>query len=151
MGGGKGNIKPEDGKQFSSEYQPKEKWTEKKALKVGSDLIEWLKADSKNIFFEEFLYVENDYYSELITYLSNKFSSFLKLIKKAKKIQEIKLMKYGVFDNLNAAMTKFTLINNHNWKDKQEIENNIKTDQPIFQNVSNNYTIDENGNSIKND
>jgi len=28
MPGGKGNIKPKDGKQFSSEYQPEEKWTE---------------------------------------------------------------------------------------------------------------------------
>jgi len=123
MAGGKGNIKPEDGKQFSSEYQPKEKWSEEKALNVGRELIIWLKTD-ENIFFEEFLYIKNDYYSELIAYLGNKFTSFLKLIEKAKKIQEIKLKKFGCFDKLNASMTKFTLINNHNWKDKSEIEHN---------------------------
>lgn len=132
MPGGNKNIKPEDGKQFSKDYQPAEKWTEEKALKVVNELIEWLKEkhitgefageDKANLFFEEFLYIENDYYPELIAYLSNKFSSFSKLIEKAKKIQEIKLMKFGVLDNLNASMTKFVLINNHNWKDKNETD-----------------------------
>ncbi|MBE9488997.1 MAG: hypothetical protein IMY67_01765 [Bacteroidetes bacterium] len=120
MPGGKGNITPKDGKQFSSEYQPKQKWTEKKALKVGHDLIKWLKAEEENIFFEEFLYIENDYYSDLIGYLGRKFTSFLELINKAKKIQELKLVKFGVFDKLNATMTKFTLINNHDWKEKTQ-------------------------------
>jgi hypothetical protein len=121
MPGGKGNIKPEDGKQFSSEYQPEEKWTEANALKLGKDLIQWHKAKDDNIFWEEFLYIENDYYSSLISYLSEKFTSFSKLIEKAKKIQEIKLKKYGTGDVLNAAMTKFVLINEHNWRDKHEL------------------------------
>jgi hypothetical protein len=116
MPGGKGNIKPSDGKQFSSEYQPEEKWTEAKSLQVAKDLIQWMKTRDENIFWEEFLYIENDYYSELIAYLCNKFTSFSKLIEKAKKIQEIKLKKYGTGDALNAAMTKFVLINEHNWK-----------------------------------
>ena len=130
MAGGKGKIRPEDGKQFSSEYQPKEKWTEQKALELGSDLINWLKEkdndgeDKGHIFFEEFLVIENDYYPELISYLCDKFSSFSNLINKARKIQELKLQKYGVGDRLNATMTKFVLINKHNWKDKSEIENN---------------------------
>jgi len=132
MPGGKNNIKPEDGKQFSSTYQPSEKWTEKKAVKIGNDLIKWLKADDENIFFNEFLIIKNDYYEELISYLSKKFTSFLKLIENAKKIQELKLVKFGVFDKLNATMTKFTLINNHNWKDKQEIEQTAKNDFKII-------------------
>ena len=121
MPGGNKNIKPSDGKQFSSEYQPQEKWTEAKALQVANDLIAWMRADSKNIFWEEFLYVENDYYSELIAYLNHKFSSFLKLTERAKKIQEIKLKKYGTADVLNAAMTKFVLINEHEWREKSEL------------------------------
>ena len=60
MAGGKGNIKPEDGKQFSSEYQPDEKWTERKSLELGSDLIEWMKAAPTNIFWEEYLVIERD-------------------------------------------------------------------------------------------
>ncbi len=114
MPGGNGNIRPEDGKQFSSEYQPKRKWTEKKAKKVGKDLIKWMNEDDQNLFFEEFLILKNNYYPELISYLCKKFTSFLKLIERAKKIQEIKLYKFGVGDQLNATMTKFVLINEHN-------------------------------------
>jgi len=126
MAGGKGKIRPEDGKQFSKEYQPKEKWTEQKALQLGNDLIAWLKEenaegeDKGNIFYEEFLVIERDLYLDLIRYLKDKFTSFYELIEKAKKIQEIKLVKYGVGDRLNATMTKFTLTNNHGWKDRIE-------------------------------
>lgn len=129
--GGKGGITGKDGKQFSKEYQPAEKWTEKKALELGNNLIEWLKAkdengeDKGNIFYEEFLLIENDLYEDLIGYLCRKFTSFLELIERATKIQEIKLKKYGVFDKLNASMTKFTLMNNHGWKDKNETEQKI--------------------------
>jgi len=130
MPGGKGNIKPEDGKQFSSEYQPPEKWTEKRALKLGDDLITWQKTNHDNMFFEEFLFLEKDLYPELISYLCEKFTSFSKLIEKSKKIQEIKLKKYGTADKLNASMTKFVLINNHNWKEKTELSGD--KENPLF-------------------
>ena len=120
MPGGKGNIKPEDGKQFSSEYQPEEKWTEENALQLGEDLIAWQKSENVNIFFEEYLVIERDLYPSLIAYLSNKFTSFSKLIEKSRKIQELKLQKYGTADKLNAAITKFVLVNKHGWRDKQE-------------------------------
>ena len=68
------------------------------------------------------MYIENDYYSSLIAYLCEKFSSFAKLIERAKKIQEIKLKKYGAVDKLNATITKFVLINEHGWRDKQVTE-----------------------------
>ena len=32
-----------NGKLFSSEYQPPEKWNEERALQLGNDLINWLK------------------------------------------------------------------------------------------------------------
>lgn len=127
MPGGKGNINGNDGKRFSSEYQPEEKWTEDAALKLGNELIAWLKEkdddgeDKGNIFYEEFLIIENDYYPPLVGYLCEKFSSFLKLIEKAEKIQELKLQKYGVGDRLNSSMTKFVLANKHGWKSNQEI------------------------------
>lgn len=121
MPGGKGNIKPEDGRQFSSIYQPKEKWTEEKALALANELIEWQKADPGNMFYEEFLIIKKGLYLDLISYLSEKFSSFSELIRQSKKIQEIKLKKYGVADTLNATITKFVLINEHEWKDKSEV------------------------------
>ena len=116
------------GKQFSKEYLPQKKWTEEKAIKLGEDLIKWLKEKNENMFFNEFLVLENDYYHELITYLCKKYKSFFTLINRAKEIQELKLQKYGVLDKLNAAMTKFVLINVHDWRDKSE----VKTDSNII-------------------
>ena len=53
--------------------------------------------------------------------MAEKFTSFSKLLERAKKIQEIKLKKYGAGDVLNAAMTKFVLINEHDWEDKSKV------------------------------
>jgi len=108
-----------NGKMFSKEYQPEEKWTEEKALALGYELLEWMK-QPMNIFFEEFLIIENDYYAELIAYLSSKFPSFLKVIDRARKIQELKLQKHATFKDTDTGMTKFILINRHDWKDKTE-------------------------------
>jgi hypothetical protein len=121
MPGGYGNIKPKDGKQFSSTYQPKPKWTKKRAEQLGNDLIAWQKKDAINIFWEEFLVIERDLYPDVIRYLSEKYSSFSDLIRQARKIQELKLQKYATADKLNAAITKFVLINKHGWRDKQEV------------------------------
>jgi len=132
MVGGYGNIKPENGKQFSKDYQPEEKWTEKKALELGKELLAWMKAkdeegeDKGNIFFEDFLMIENDYYVDLTDYLKGKFTSFSTLLDVAKKIQEIKLKKFGVGDRLNATMTKFVLTNNHGYSEKSESTGELK-------------------------
>jgi hypothetical protein len=144
MPGGKGNIKPEDGRQFSKDYQPEEKWTEERALDLGNELIAWQKENAVNIFFDEFLILEKGYYEELIAYLCKKYTSFLKLINKARKIQEIKLKKYGTADKLNASMTKFVLINNHNWKEQSHIDhtndgkafNNSITDDELISRIN---------------
>jgi len=109
-----------------------EKWTLDEAMKLGNELIEWMKekdkddVDKGNIFYEEFLCIENDYYEELISYLCKKFEPFFKLIKKAKKIQELKLIKFGIADRLQATMTIFVLKNHHGYKDRSETENTNK-------------------------
>ena len=133
MPGGNKNIKPSDGKQFSSEYQPdKEIWTEEVALLFCQDIIDWLNKADENIFFDEFIFMVADpkkyhekakIYVQLPSYLSGKYTSCLNLLEKAQKIQEIKLKKFGAFDKLNASITKFCLINLHDWKDKTENEN----------------------------
>lgn len=135
MPAGKGNIIPEDGKQFSKEYQPAEKWTEKVSLQFANDLLDWMNAEDENIFFDDFLFnvanpknygKRNRIYPDLIDYLCNKFSSFSDLLEVARKKQEIKLKKFGVFDKLNASMTKFTLINNHGWADSTKHDHTTK-------------------------
>ena len=119
------------GKQFSKDYQPPVKWTEERALKVGQDLIDWLNAEEENMFYEEFLLIVNDYDLNLPKYLAGKFSSFYELLEKAKKIQELKLKKYGVFDKLNPSMTKFVLINNHGWTDRSEVKADVNIPNEI--------------------
>ena len=90
---------------------------------------EWLKEvdengeDAGNIFYEEFLVIKKDLYIDLIRYLSGKFKPFSELIERAKKIQEIKLKKYGVGDRLNATMTKFVLNVNHGLIETSRNEN----------------------------
>ena len=128
-----------NGKLFSSEYQPPEKWTEERALQLGNELINWLKEkdsegnDKGNIFYEEFLIIEKDLYPQIVSFLKEKFPSFLKLLEKANKIQELKLQKFGTADRLNAAMTKFVLINKHNWCEKQELTGKDGKDLQPFQ------------------
>lgn len=121
MPGGYGKIGPEDGKKFSSTYQPKPKWTKKIADQLAHDLIAWQKKDAINIFWEEFLVIERDLHPNVIGYLRKKYSSFSDLLEQARKIQELKLQKYATADKLNAAITKFVLINKHGWRDKQEV------------------------------
>lgn len=124
-----------NGKKFSSEYQPQEKWTEEKAIELGESLLEWMRVEN-NLFFEEFLLIENDYYDSLITYLREKFPSFSQRIDKAKRMQEIKLFGGGVKGDLNAQMTKFTLNVNHGFietnKTDNKTETTLKVEQPIF-------------------
>lgn len=106
--------------------QPKnknaEKWSEAEALSLGNRLIDWLKESRTNIFMKDFLILQNDYYNDLIVYLSEKYTSFSELIKRAKEIQEIKLLQNSTENNINPTMTIFILKNNHGWKDKQEVE-----------------------------
>ncbi len=129
MPGGKGNIRPEDGKQFSSTYKPAEKWTEEEALRLGNDLLVWMRAEDENIFFDDFLFLacdESKYagkiYPQLPSYLASKFTSFSNLLEKARNIEKTKLKKYGAFDKLNASIVKFLLSAEYGLSEKQAIE-----------------------------
>ena len=138
MAGGNKQIRPEDGKQFSSEYQPPEKWTEKVALALGEELLEWLFEkdeegnDKGNIFFNDFILIEKRIPHKTLNYLQKKFSSFSTLMENAKKIQETKLIKYGVGDRLNASMTKFTLNVNHGLVEREMREVKVEEVKPIY-------------------
>jgi hypothetical protein len=72
------------------------KWTEEKALELANELIEWMKSSENNIFFERFLVQNKDIPSEMISILSKKFKSFFQSIKKAKKIQEHRIIDIGL-------------------------------------------------------
>jgi len=116
MAGGYGKISPKDGKQFDEGNKIAEKWTEEKAMALGNALVMWLRDDPKNIFYDEYLVIEQGLYPAVTSYLAKKYSSFFNLMELAKKIQEIKLIKWGTAKQLSSAMTKFILINNHGYK-----------------------------------
>ncbi len=131
MPGGNKNIRPEDGKQFQIGDKAAEKWTEKIAEQLANDLINWMnetdedEKDKGNIFIIDFL-ASRRLCKSTTAYLAQKFSSFSNLLEIAKTIQEAKLLKYGIADRLNASMTKFVLINHHDYVDRQNIDHTTR-------------------------
>jgi len=97
------------------------KWTEKKALALGEELLEWMKKE-ENIWLNTFLVQEKGLYPQIISELSEKYDSLSEAIKKAKAIQEGKVVKNALTHNYNATMSIFLLKNNFGWKDKTEQE-----------------------------
>ena len=98
-----------------------QKWTEESLLKLGNELLEWLKSP-KNIFFEKFL-IEYDLYGTMLGTYTEKYPSFSQLVNRAKKIQEYKIVEGAIVKDFDSGMTKFMLINNHGYvSDKQQIE-----------------------------
>ena len=107
------------------------KWTEEKVLELGEELIAWLKVSEDNVWFERFLYEEKDLYPQLIGEMKDKYPKFAELIKKAKKIQEGKIVDGSFKHNLNPTMAIFVLKNHYQYTDKQHTELTI-TEQPLF-------------------
>lgn len=103
-----------------------EKWTEEEALKLGNELIEWMSFD-ENFWVKEFL-TNNDLNEKTSNYLKDKFLSFSTLLEKAFAIQEKKLVSNGLKNKWNNAMAIFVLKNKHGYKDKTEVESNVKVE-----------------------
>lgn len=128
MPGGNKNIRPEDGVQFEKGNKSAEKWTEAEALRFGNDLLEWMQKADENIFFDDFIFLINhkgkyagEIYADLPGYLARKFSSFLDILNKCRKIEETKLKKFSAFDKLNASIAKFLLSAEYNYRDKSDV------------------------------
>ena len=116
---------------FQKGNKAAEKWTEEKALNFGQEMLQWMLTADENIFFEEFIFMVapflDDYENMSIrvdtpAYLANKFETFSKLQGKARKLQEIKLKKFGSFDKLNVSMAKFLLSAEHGLSEKSRTE-----------------------------
>lgn len=101
-----------------------EKWTEEEALKLGYELIDWLRQETDgknpNIFFSYFLMVNKKMHKGTINYLETKFRSFSDLIKTATLIQELKLVDLGVKGRLSNTMAIFVLKNMHRYQSEVE-------------------------------
>ena len=128
MPGGKNNIRPEDGIQFKADNKAAEKWNEEEALRFGNDLLDWMRKEDENIFFEDFIFLvahKGEYagkiYADLPGYLAKKFSSFLEILEICQKIEETKLKKFSAFDKLNASIAKFLLSAKYNYREKSDM------------------------------
>jgi hypothetical protein len=105
------------------------KWTEKNAIKLGEDLIAWMKAENTNIFWQDYLVIQRDLYSDLINDLRAKYSEFDRLMKKADEIQLTKIMKWSSVNKLNAQISIFVMKTKHGMKEVNGLEHSgsIKT------------------------
>lgn len=106
-------------------------WTEEKVLQLGEELIEWLKEDDDHVWFERFLYEKKDLYPQFISEMRDKYPKFSELLKKAKKIQENKLVDGTLKHSLNPTMAIFVLKNHYQYTDKSQTEISI-SEQPLL-------------------
>ena len=127
--GGYKNIDPHGGVKIKKGDKIAQKWTEELALIFADSLISWMNEADENIFYEEFIFMVAKKMPEFEIfkinvdtpgYLSKTYSSFLERIEEAKKIQELKLKKFGAFDKLNVSMAKFLLSAEHGLTEKRE-------------------------------
>ena len=97
-----------------------EKWTIENVSKLADELIEWFKHPEN--FYAKSFFLERNLYEDLRYYLRDKFPLFSDILKKAKELQEAKLVESGLLQKTNPAMTIFMLKAKHKFKDKIEIE-----------------------------
>lgn len=138
MAGGYKQITGEDGVRFTAGNKKAEKWTEEAALLFGNDLLNWMRAEDENIFFDDFIYLQDhtgkypgEVYADLPAYLAKKYLSFFDLLEKCRIIEKTKLKKFSAFDKLNASIAKFLLSAEYGLKEKSDVTTNnesINTD-----------------------
>lgn len=116
-----------------------EEWTEDRACTFANELVHWMSKD-ENIFWERFVVIEKGMDPTTLSYLQRKFrekkydeskpidrekvkkrDEFFKAIKRAEKIQELKLADKAM-DNRSVGGAVFLLKNKHGYADKQEVK-----------------------------
>ena len=130
MPGGKGNIKGSDNiNPFKEGNNAAEKWSEADALMLAKDMIDWMREEEENVFFDEFIYLacdrskyKGEIYATLPAYLCKKFTSFSKLFEVCKEIEKTKLRRGGAFNKLNPQIVKFLLSAEYGLSEKQNVD-----------------------------
>ena len=110
--------------QFVKGNKCAEKWTLEDAVKLGEELIEWMRKSQTNVLFEKFFVMEKGLPPKTYNYLMDKFEPFSTLIGTAKKMQEIRISEGCLTNEHNATFGKFFLSANHGMSEKtiQEVE-----------------------------
>ena len=99
----------------------KRSMTDEEDNQMADKLLAWIKEEG-NVFYQDFLN-QQDLDANWIKHARDRNPYVMKQYLKAKKIQEVKLMKGGLLDpRFNSGMARFILINRHaeNWSEKTE-------------------------------
>lgn len=102
----------------------KTKWDEDKLVELFKELEDWLNADPKNLFMTEFFTdkgLRRQSLHELLTVHPWMQGDYDRLVEK----QQYKLLKAGLFREVDSTLTKFVLSSKYNWKDKTVVESEI--------------------------
>jgi hypothetical protein len=89
----------------------------------------WL-SDINNVFANAFA-VERGYDYHLLTEWSRSNKKFSSIYSRAKQMQEIRLLNGGLSGKFKEQMTKFVLVNHHNYAEKSETKVNQETSYTI--------------------
>lgn len=103
--------------QFAEGNKAAEKWTLEEAMELGVGLLRWLRKKN-NVFYADYLHIENDYAADILVDLAVKYEPFADLKRRADRIQESKLCKLGISNA--AAMPIFILKNKHGYRDRHD-------------------------------
>ena len=97
------------------------KYTEQGKIKLGEELVKWFEESEEHIFIIEFV-VKKGLYKELFERWEKEDEEFRRLYKKAKSIQETRLLKKGIKGGGATAFTIFLLKNFYGYQDRQNID-----------------------------
>lgn len=102
------------------------KYTQK-WLKKEADLFKKWMQKEESIYFKSFA-CQRGYSAQRLAEFAQVSEAFSAVYELAKDWQEQKLVNYGLFNKINAGLTKFVLQNHHNWAEKSQITSNTISD-----------------------
>lgn len=98
------------------------KWTEEKAMELAEGLLEWMKSNPAHFMVKDYLF-QNDLYSDVVSYLSDKYPQFSDYIGRAMEIQAHRIQQYALVNKINSGMAQWVLsvVHKQSAVQKQEI------------------------------
>lgn len=97
------------------------RWTTNELKALADELIEWMEFDKLNLWYKDF-FVEKRISRRRLSEFREKDKYFNYILNLCDTIQESRMFKMGASRKNNPAMFIIGLKNNHDWKDKQELE-----------------------------
>lgn len=94
-------------------------YTKEVAEKIGYDLLEWFDQSPKNIFIISFCNRQK-IPQENMSEMCERYPSFRHLYVQAKQKQQEKLLMGGIVGDFKEQMTKFVLVNHHDYAEKSK-------------------------------